>query len=198
MDQPFREAVHVPDAPFGDHRASRVTDDLLHGDGDAAVLLPPETDRLDGGIDLSPLARPVVTHLLMPLDHAAFPAVRPHHIRRHRPQQSLDVAGVESRVELGEGPLEVRRDRRITVHPPIIADHPGHRPVRRRTAVTGSNAGRSTTSAPQQRRPARAAAWAPEADDGVEIGLREVCRAGALGKYWRSSRLVFSLVPKTT
>jgi hypothetical protein len=95
------------DAPFGDHRASQIADDLPHADGDAAVLLAAEAERLDGGVDLSPLARSIVAHLLTPANHAALPAVRPHDIRSHRPQQSLDVAGVEGHVEVGQCALKV-------------------------------------------------------------------------------------------
>jgi len=87
---------------IGDDRPGAVAHDLMDVDDDASRLDGGEAPRLDVGIDHVPLAGPVGTHGVVAVHVAALHPVRPHHVRMHRAQRGVDVAGVERRVRIAE------------------------------------------------------------------------------------------------
>ena len=84
---------------FIDQNCSRqVTHDLMHLDQNAPGRLRVKGNRLDVGIDLTPLLRPVSANLFRSTDKTAFERFRPGHVRSHEGKRGGDVSRVEGSV----------------------------------------------------------------------------------------------------
>jgi hypothetical protein len=83
---------------IGKHGSDQIAHDLMHLDQDLPSILRVKGNRLDVGIDLAPLLRPVSADFFRSTDKTAFERLRLSHVRSHEGEGSIDVTHVEGRI----------------------------------------------------------------------------------------------------
>jgi len=82
-DEPILHQVRVLDEALGHDEPREVADDLVYRHNQLPVRLVVDSQRIDMRIERRPLPRLVVTDLIAAMNHAAFHAVGPFHVRVH-------------------------------------------------------------------------------------------------------------------
>ncbi len=98
LDQAVSDGEAVPHVLVTQNGPVQVAHDLMHVDQDSAGPLGMEGNRLDMGINLDPLLRPVGSNCIMTTNEAPLKRPRPGHVRSHRGEGGLEVPRVERRV----------------------------------------------------------------------------------------------------
>ena len=95
LDQAVFQRVDVVDHTIEKDFTREFAHDLVNSDDDPARGIRCKRLWLDMRIDHAPLASPVGANPFVAVDHSALHAVWPDHIRLHRCQCAVEVAGVE-------------------------------------------------------------------------------------------------------
>lgn len=93
--------VRMVDGRVDQEVASGIVDNLVHHDNPAALLVGLNAEWFDVRIQGNELTCPIVTHLVLSMDVAALPAVRPFHFGVHPRDYRLNVTGIE--IAIGGG-----------------------------------------------------------------------------------------------
>lgn len=88
------------DHPIKQDLSTKIADDLMNSNNNAATTVRVELDRIDMRIDHPPLSSPVVANAAMPMDRSTFHAVGPLHIGLHSRERGFHFTGVECPIRL--------------------------------------------------------------------------------------------------
>src|SRR5215469_6130453 len=102
QDQTVLQCVHVFDHSIEQDLAREVANYLVNSDNNPAGRVGSERLWFDVRVDHAPLASPVGADAVVPVDRAAFHAVRPHDVGSHGCECAVDIAGVKGGVCLLE------------------------------------------------------------------------------------------------
>ena len=93
----------MPDHLIDDELAGLVANDLMHLDGNPAVIFCRERLRLNDWVESLQLMIPVSADRIVSMEARAFQRVRPIDVAMHQVQHGFEVTPIEGLVEVAEG-----------------------------------------------------------------------------------------------